>query len=99
MHIYDQRFDVTGNLQNFCELNKAVTFRILSAKHVRTYSCRHSTTAQVALTLLNRTEEGLQVWCHLGQHADKNKHVGRHAIEPSTSASSAALMSTATMEN
>jgi len=23
-HAYDQRFDVTGNLENFCELNKAL---------------------------------------------------------------------------
>ena len=24
LHAYDQRFDVTGNLENFCELNKAI---------------------------------------------------------------------------
>ena len=24
IHAYDQRFDVTGNLENFCELNKAL---------------------------------------------------------------------------
>jgi len=23
LHAYDQRFDVTGNFENFCELNKA----------------------------------------------------------------------------
>ena len=26
IHVYDQRFDVTGNLENFCELNKARIF-------------------------------------------------------------------------
>ena len=25
LHAYDQRFDVMGNLENFCELNKALT--------------------------------------------------------------------------
>ena len=24
LHAYDQRFDVTGNLENFCELNNAL---------------------------------------------------------------------------
>jgi len=24
LYAYDQRFDVTGNLENFCELNKAL---------------------------------------------------------------------------
>ena len=23
LHAYDQKFDMTGNLENFCELNKA----------------------------------------------------------------------------
>jgi len=26
LHAYDQRFDVTGNLENFCELNKALIY-------------------------------------------------------------------------
>jgi len=24
LYVYDQRFDVTGNLENFCELNKTL---------------------------------------------------------------------------
>ena len=32
LHACDQRFDVTGNLENFCELNKALLFPITKVK-------------------------------------------------------------------
>ena len=31
LYVYDQRFNVTDNLENFCELNKALIFNVSSS--------------------------------------------------------------------
>ena len=40
LHACDQRFDVTGNLENFCELNKALVWLVrLILETNQTHSC------------------------------------------------------------
>jgi len=42
LHACDQRFDVTGNLKNFCELNKAYIIYAVVKKNVDQVQAQHS---------------------------------------------------------
>ena len=42
LHACDQRFDVTENLENFCELNKAIVLLLLECIHGRRMHARPS---------------------------------------------------------
>ena len=37
LHTCDQRFDVTGNLENFCELNKALICPYIATEENKSY--------------------------------------------------------------